>query len=328
MDLDALLESRPALALVDELAHSNAPGSRHPKRWMDVEDLLAAGIDVYTTVNIQHLESLNDVIASITRVRVRETVPDRVVEQADEVELIDLTPNDLLQRMRDGKIYGPHTAGRAMLHYFSPGNLTALRELALRQTAQQVDAQLVDHMKANAIAGPWAAGERVMVCLTLQDGDASLLRYGKRLADRLHAPWIVLHVETSRDLTDDARARMASQMHLAQSLGAETVTIPGHDVVLDALSFARAQNVTQIVAAHPAGSGWVGRLRQILGRSATERLIQRSDGFPVHVVPRSGEAVTGRLREKIKPSLSLIWAARPLCWRRWVWRCCCVRVLK
>ncbi|GBR15328.1 sensor histidine kinase [Asaia spathodeae] len=304
MDLDALLESRPALALVDELAHSNAPGSRHPKRWMDVEDLLAAGIDVYTTVNIQHLESLNDVIASITRVRVRETVPDRVVEQADEVELIDLTPNDLLQRMRDGKIYGPHTAGRAMLHYFSPGNLTALRELALRQTAQQVDAQLVDHMKANAIAGPWAAGERVMVCLTLQDGDASLLRYGKRLADRLHAPWIVLHVETSRDLTDDARARMASQMHLAQSLGAETVTIPGHDVVLDTLSFARAQNVTQIVAAHPAGSGWIGRLRQILGRSTTERLIQRSDGFPVHVVPRSGEAVTGRLREKIRPSLS------------------------
>ncbi|MCP1239194.1 sensor histidine kinase KdpD [Acetobacter lovaniensis] len=287
MDLDAILARAPGIVVVDELAHTNAPGSRHPKRWMDVEELLAACIDVLTTVNIQHLESLNDIIASITRIRVRETVPDRVIERADEVELIDLTPNDLLQRMRDGKIYAEHTAGRAMLHYFSPGNLTALRELALRQTAQQVDAQLVDHMKANAIAGPWAAGERIMVCLTLQDGDASLLRYGKRLADRLHAPWSVLHVETSRDLTDTARARMASQMHLAQSLGAETVTIPGQDVALDAVAYARAQNVTQIVAAHPAGRGWSGRVRQWLGRATTERLIQCSQGFPVHVVPRS-----------------------------------------
>ncbi|RUT24892.1 two-component sensor histidine kinase [Asaia sp. W19] len=304
LDLDAVLARRPRLVLIDEYAHSNVPGSRHPKRWMDVEEILQAGIDVFTTVNIQHLESLNDVVASITRIRVRETVPDKVVEQADELELIDLTPNDLLQRMRDGKIYGAPMAGRAMLHYFSPGNLTALRELALRQTAQQVDAQLVDHMKANAIAGPWAAGERVMVCLTLEDGDTGLLRYGKRLADRLHAPWIVLHVETSRDLTEDARARMASQMHLAQSLGAETVTVPGHDIALDALAYAKAQNVTQIVAAHPAGTNWIGRLRQILGRSTTERLIQRSEGFPVHVVPRSGEAVTGRLRERVRPRLS------------------------
>lgn len=304
MDLDAILLRHPAVVLVDELAHSNAPGSRHPKRWMDVEELLAAGIDVFTTVNIQHLESLNDVVASITRVRVRETVPDRVIENADELELVDLTPTDLLQRMRDGKIYAAHTAGRAMLHYFSPGNLTALRELALRQTAQQVDAELVDHMKANAIAGPWAAGERVMVCLTLQDGDAGLVRYGKRLADRLHAPWIVLHVETSRDLTDEARARMASQMHLAQTLGAETVTLPGHDIALDALAYARAQNVTQIVAAHPAGTGWVGRIRQILGRSTTERLIQRSENFPVHVVPRSGEAMDRKIHEGAPPRLS------------------------
>ena len=304
MDLDAILQRCPALILVDELAHSNVPGSRHPKRWMDVEELLCAGIDVFTTVNIQHLESLNDIVASITRVRVRETVPDHVIENADEVELVDLTPGDLLQRMRDGKIYAAHTAGRAMLHYFSPGNLTALRELALRQTAQQVDAQLVDHMKANAIAGPWAAGERVMVCLTLQDGDAGLVRYGKRLADRLHAPLIVLHVETSRDLTDEVRARMASQMHLAQSLGAETVTLPGHDIALDALAYARAQNVTQIVAAHPAGTGWLGRLRQLLGRSTTERLIQRSENFPVHVVPRSGETMGHRIHERAPPGLS------------------------
>lgn len=296
MDLDAVLRRAPRVVAVDELAHTNASGSRHPKRWMDVEELLAAGIDVLTTVNIQHLESLNDIVASITRIRVRETVPDLVVGNADEVELVDLTPNDLLRRMRDGKIYAEHTAGRAMLHYFSPSNLTALRELALRQTAQQVDAQLVDHMKANAIAGPWAAGERIMVCLTLQDGDASLLRYGKRLADRLHAPWIVLHVETNRDLSDAARARMASQMHLAQSLGAETVTIPGQDVALDTVDYARMQNVTQIVAAHPAGHGWSGRIRQWLGRATTERLIQCAQGFPVHVVPRSpgDDAVTER----------------------------------
>lgn len=287
MGLDAVLRRAPCVAAVDELAHTNVPGSRHPKRWMDVEELLAAGIDVLTTVNIQHLESLNDIVASITRIRVRETVPDHVIGDADEVELIDLTPNDLLQRMRDGKIYAEHTAGRAMLHYFSPGNLTALRELALRQTAQQVDAQLVDHMKANAIVGPWAAGERIMVCLTLQDGDASLLRYGKRLADHLHAPWIVLHVETNRDLSDAARATMASQMHLAQSLGAELVTIPGQDVALDAVAYARTQNVTQIVAAHPVGRGWSARVRQWLGRSTTERLIQFAQGFPVHVVPRS-----------------------------------------
>lgn len=302
MDLDAVLRRAPRIVAVDELAHTNAPGSRHPKRWMDVEELLAAGIDVLTTVNIQHLESLNDIVASITRIRVRETVPDHVIGNADEVELIDLTPNDLLQRMRDGKIYAEHTAGRAMLHYFSPGNLTALRELALRQTAQQVDAQLVDHMKANAIVGPWAAGERIMVCLTLQDGDASLLRYGKRLADRLHAPWIVLHVETNRDLSDAARTKMASQMHLAQSLGAETVTIPGQDVALDAIAYARTQNVTQIVAAHPVGHGWRGRIRQWLGSSTTERLIQFAQGFPVHVVPRSpGEDATIEQPPNTKP---------------------------
>ncbi|APH55967.1 Sensor protein kdpD [Granulibacter bethesdensis] len=291
MDLDAILHRAPQTVLVDELAHGNVPGSRHPKRWMDVEELISAGIDVLTTVNIQHLESLNDIVASITRIRVRETVPDRVLSEADEIELVDLTPNDLLQRMRDGKIYAPQAAGRAMLHYFSPGNLTALRELALRQTAQQVDAQLLDHMKANAISGPWAAGERIMVWLTLQDRDASLLRYGRRLADHLHAPWIVLHVETGRDITEDARARMAGQMHLAQSLGAETVTIPGQDEALDALAYARAHNVTQIVAAHPDGHAgrmhWYQRVARWFSRSMTNRLIRAGGSFPIHIVARS-----------------------------------------
>ena len=169
MDLDALLARRPQLALVDELAHTNAPGSRHPKRYMDVEELIAAGIDVYTTLNVQHVESLNDVVARITRIRVRETVPDSIIDKADDIEVIDLTPDDLIQRLRDGKVYVPHQAERAVRHYFSHGNLTALRELALRRTAQRVDAQMVRYMQAHAIPGPWAAGERVLACI---GGDA------------------------------------------------------------------------------------------------------------------------------------------------------------
>ena len=154
MDLDALLARRPQLALVDELAHTNAPGSRHPKRYMDVEELIAVGIDVYTTLNVQHIESLNDVVARITRIRVRETVPNSIIDKADDIELIDLTPDDLIQRLKDGKVYVPHQAERAIRHYFSPGNLTALRELALRRTAQRVDEQMVSYMQAHAIPGP------------------------------------------------------------------------------------------------------------------------------------------------------------------------------
>ena len=161
MDIDAILARKPALVLVDELAHTNAPGSRHAKRYQDVEEILAAGIDVYSTLNIQHVESLNDVVAQITRIRVRETVPDSVIDTAAEIEVIDLTPDDLIQRLREGKVYVAKTANRALGHYFSAGNLTALRELALRRTAQRVDAQLLDHMQAHAIQGPWAAGDRV-----------------------------------------------------------------------------------------------------------------------------------------------------------------------
>ena len=221
MDLDALLARRPALALVDELAHTNAPGSRHPKRYLDVEELLAAGIDVYPTLNIQHVESLNDVVARITRIRVRETVPDGVLDQADEIEVIDLTPDDLMQRLREGKVYVPQTAARALDHYFSPGNLTALRELALRRTAQRVDAQMLDHMQAHAISGPWAAGERVLVCVAGSGAGAALVRYGRRVAERLRAPWTALHVEPPRrsgpaEAADD---RVADALRLAERLG-------------------------------------------------------------------------------------------------------------
>src|SRR6187402_1092059 len=210
MDLDAIIARRPQLVLVDELAHTNAPGSRHPKRYLDVEELLDHGINVYSTVNIQHIESLNDVVAQITHVRVRETVPDSIFDRADAVELVDLTPDDLIQRLKEGKVYVPGQAQRALEHFFSPTNLTALRELALRRTADRVDEQLLSEMQARAISGPWAAGERILVCVNEDVRAASLVRYTKRLADRLHAPWTALYVETLRSaqFTEDQRDRV------------------------------------------------------------------------------------------------------------------------
>src|SRR5882724_9696360 len=227
MDLDAIIARHPQIVLVDELAHTNAPGSRHPKRYLDVEELLSHGIDVYTAVNIQHIESLNDVVAQITHVRVRETVPDSVFDRADAVELVDLTPDDLIQRLKEGKVYVPKQAERALEHFFSPANLTALRELALRRTAERVDEQLLTHMQANAIAGPWAAGERILVCLSEDPRAAGLVRYAKRLADRLHAPWTAVSIETrqSLQLTDEQRDRLADTLRLAETLGGEALTI-------------------------------------------------------------------------------------------------------
>src|ERR1700728_2418108 len=229
MDLDAIIARHPQIVLVDELAHTNAEGSRHPKRYLDVEELMSHGIDVYTTVNIQHIESLNDVVAQITHVRVRETVPDAVFDRADAVELVDLTPDDLIQRLKEGKVYVPKQAERALEHFFSPANLTALRELALRRTAERVDEQLLTHMQANAIAGPWAAGESILVCLSEDPRAAGLVRYTKRLADRLHAPWTAISIETRRSLqlTDEQRDRLADTLRLAEALGAEALTIPG-----------------------------------------------------------------------------------------------------
>src|SRR6476660_7723167 len=214
MDLDALIARRPQIALVDELAHTNAPGSRHPKRYLDVEELLSHGIDVYTAVNIQHIESLNDVVAQITHVRVRETVPDSVFDQADAVELIDLTPDDLIERLKEGKVYVPKQAERALEHFFAPANLTALRELALRRTADRVDEQLLSQMRARAIEGPWAAGERLLVCVSEDPRAAGLVRYSKRLADRLHAPFTALYVEGpgSLQLNDEQRDRIADTL--------------------------------------------------------------------------------------------------------------------
>ncbi|MBV8890165.1 MAG: sensor histidine kinase KdpD [Alphaproteobacteria bacterium] len=297
MDLDALLARRPGLALVDELAHTNASGSRHPKRYQDVEELLAAGIDVYATLNIQHVESLNDVVAKITRIRVRETVPDSVIDGADDIEIIDLTPEDLVQRLKEGKVYVPHQAERAMRHYFSPGNLTALRELALRRTAQRVDEQMVDYMRGHAISGPWAAGERLLAFIDGEPGSTALVRHARRLADRLHAPWTVLNIETVSPgkVDEQALKRVAEALRLAQRLGGEAVTLPGQNVATAVSDYARANNFTQVVIARERRPYWATFLR----RSMTRQLIRAADGFSVHVIPSlTEEPETGERQER------------------------------
>jgi two-component system, OmpR family, sensor histidine kinase KdpD len=282
MDLDGILARRPAIVLVDELAHTNAPGSRHAKRYLDVEELLAAGIDVYTTLNIQHVDSLNDVVAKITRVRVRETVPDSIIDRADDIEIIDITPDDLIQRLKEGKVYVPRTAERAIRHYFSAGNLTALRELALRRTAQRVDEQLLSHMQAHAISGPWAASERLLVCVDENPNCASVVRYARRQAERLRARWTAIHVETTRALrlSEAERDRIADTLRLVEKLGGEAVTVPGGDIVESVVEHARANNVTHIVIAKSRHSRWA----ELLCGSMAHDLIRRAGDISVHVI--------------------------------------------
>lgn len=291
MDLDAVIARRPQIALVDELAHTNAPGSRHPKRYLDVEELLQHGIDVYTTVNIQHIESLNDVVAQITRVRVRETVPDSIFDRADAVELVDLTPEDLIQRLKEGKVYIPKQAERALEHFFSPANLTALRELAMRRTAERVDEQLLTEMQAHAIPGPWAAGERILVCVSEDPRAAGLVRYTKRLADRLHAPWTALYVETRRSLqlSEEEHDRIADTLRLAQALGGEPITIPGGDrgIAENVIAYAHANNITHIVIGKSTRSRWF----EILHGSVVHDLVRQAGNISVHVI--AGDEVAG-----------------------------------
>jgi two-component system sensor histidine kinase KdpD len=296
MDLDAIIARHPQIVLVDELAHTNIEGSRHPKRYLDVEELMSHGIDVYTTVNIQHIESLNDVVAQITHVRVRETVPDAVFDRADAVELVDLTPNDLIQRLKEGKVYVPPQAERALEHFFSPANLTALRELALRRTAERVDEQLLTEMQARAIQGPWAAGERILVCISEDPRCAGLVRYAKRLADRLHGPWTALYVEGRRtlQLTEVERDRIADTLRLAEALGGEAVTLPGSDrsIADDVIGYAQANNVTQIVIGKSSRTRWF----EMLHGSVVHDLVRRSGNISVQVI--AGDTIAGELIPK------------------------------
>ena len=281
-DIDAALQRRPALLLVDEFAHSNAPGSRHPKRWQDVEELLAAGIDVWTTLNVQHLESLVDVVWKITGVRQRETVPDSALSGADEIEVVDITPAELRHRLAEGKVYLPETAQQAAANFFRPENLTALRELALRRAARTVDDQLLGAMRRAGVEGPWAAGERIVVLVGEDAMGAALVRAGRRLAEMMDAPWTVVHVERpSRPPPGPGgRARLNEALRLAEQLGGVTQTLTGDDIVACVLDYAQRNNATQIVI----GKGRDNALRDLFGRSLAGALIRRARGAALHIV--------------------------------------------
>lgn len=282
MDIDAILARHPQLVLVDELAHTNAPGSRHPKRHQDVEELLAAGIDVYSTINIQHIESLNDVVASFTRVRVRETVPDGVLETA-EIEVVDLPPDELIERLKEGKVYIPEEATRALSHFFSKSNLSALRELALRRAAQAVDAQMLDYVRAHALAGSFAAGERVIVAVSELPNSIGLVRAAKRLADALRASWTALHIETRRthELGEEDRRRLNAAMALAAQLGAAIATIPAASVVEGMITYAREARATQIVVGKSSRSWWF----ELRHGSIVDTLVRDLTDVAIHVLP-------------------------------------------
>jgi len=287
-DLAAALARRPGLILVDELAHTNAPDCLHPKRWQDVQELLFAGIDVHTTLNVQHLESLNDVVARITGVRVRETVPDKLLEQADEVELVDLTPTELVDRLHQGKVYAPELAGRALEKFFNPGNLAALRELALRRTADRVDDQVIGYMRAHGIEGPWPVNERILVCIGRDPASMLAVRAGRRLADQLQAPWIALHIERpNAPLAAPGEADAAeAALKAATDLGARVERVAGHDLPGEILRFARRNNISQIVISR-SRSSWV---KEILRRSLPHELVRRSNGIAVHVLTQGAAA--------------------------------------
>jgi two-component system sensor histidine kinase KdpD len=280
-DLDAALARRPELVLVDELAHTNAEGSRHPKRFQDVEELLDAGIDVFSTMNVQHVESLNDVIAKITGVVVRETVPDSVLERAHELKLVDLPPDDLLERLHEGKVYVPAQAQRAIENFFRKGNLIALRELSLRKTAERVDAQMRAFRAAQGIEQTWAATEQILVCVSPSPFSARLVRAARRMAGALHAHWYAVFVEPHgpRALSEKDRVRLSKNLRLAEQLGAEVVTLSGESTTDEILRFARERNITKIIAGKPIAHRFVDRFRQ----SFVDRLIRGGGDIDVYV---------------------------------------------
>jgi two-component system sensor histidine kinase KdpD len=283
-DLDAALARKPALILVDELAHTNAEGLRHAKRWQDVSELLDAGIDVATTINVQHVESLNDVVAQIVGITVRETVPDSIVERADEIELVDLPPDDLLQRLREGKVYVPAQAREAAERFFRRENLVALRELALRQTAARVGAQARVERAGRGDTRPWVTTERILVCVGPSPLSARVVRTARRMAAAAQADWVAVNVELPNQ-GEAARAQMRRNLKLAERLGAETTVLSGEHFADEILAFAQQRNVTKIVIGKPARSRW----RDWLHRSPVDELIRRSGEIDVHVVKGEGE---------------------------------------
>jgi len=309
-DLDAALARKPALLLVDELAHTNAPGSRHSKRWQDVLDLLDAGIDVWTTLNVQHVESLGDVIQQITGVKVRETVPDAVLDRADDIELVDLSPDELLQRLSEGKVYVPDQASRAAQNFFQRGNLLALRELALRRAAERVDADVLAYRREHGIETPWPTRERIVVCVGPSPGSERLIRATKRMAESLRATWTAAHVEVigSSPLGERDRERLEAHLRLAESLRGDVVRLRGHNVADALLTYARGHNVTRIVAGKPTHSRWRDRLRG----SMLDDLIRGSGPIEISVIaPLESEPpppeLLVRAGERVEPR-AYLWA--------------------
>jgi two-component system sensor histidine kinase KdpD len=288
IDLDAVLKRHPDVALVDELAHTNAPGLRHAKRVQDVEELLEAGIDVHTTLNIQHVESQNDIVYQITGVRVRETVPDRILETADEIEVVDLPPEELLHRFRDGKVYVPPKAEQAMQRFFRKGNLLGLRELVLRYTARKVDKDMRSYMETHDILGPWPAGSRLMVCISTSQHSMHLARIGQRMAADLDAEWFAVYVDSPQDveLSNQAREQLTRNLWLAEELGAKVEILTGHNVDEEILSFARTHNITLIIVGLPRKRGW----RRMLRGSVVNQLTQSSGPIHVLVIGSSGSS--------------------------------------
>lgn len=291
MDLDAVLRRQPQLVLVDELAHTNIPESRHFKRYQDVEELLSAGIDVYTTVNVQHLESMNDVVRQITGITVQETIPDRLMDEADEIEVIDLPPDELIQRLHEGRVYVPEQAARAIEKFFRKGNLTALREISLRRAAERVDNQMRSYMRAQSIPGPWPAGDRILVCLSSHPLGERLVRAGRRLADDLNAEWIVLFVETPGHLhmPVENRDRIQRNLNLAEQMGARVENVSGANVAETVLLYARRHNITKIIAGKPLRPRWYELLR---GGSVVDQIIHESGNIDVYVVSEEAEQRT------------------------------------
>jgi len=306
-DLDAALARKPELILVDELAHSNVQGSRHLKRWQDVQELLDAGIDVYTTVNVQHLESLNDVVGQITGIRVWETVPDRVFDLADEVTLVDLPAEELLDRLREGKVYLPHQAENAVRNFFRKGNLIALRELALRRTADRVDAQMREYRADQSIERIWQARERIIVCVGAGPESAMLVRSAARLAASLKADWLAVYVETPKlqRLPDAIRKRTLDALKLASELGAETVTLQGPEATPTLIAYARMRNVSKLIVGATPTSDWYGWLR----RSTGERLIRAARDIDVTLVNSGSVRETAERREEVARFSGIIGAS-------------------
>ncbi len=308
MDIDAVLQRNPRLVLVDELAHTNAPGSRHAKRYQDVEELLDRGINVYTTLNIQHIESLNDVVAQITGTKVRETIPDGVIDAVTDIELIDLPPDELINRLQEGKVYIPDQAQRAIQKFFRKGNLTALRELTMRRAAERVDDQMRAYMRTRLIPGPWPASERLLVCISPGALGERLIHTARRLADELNAEWFAIYVETPDQarLSQEQRDQVARSLRLAEELGAKTTSLPGQSVAETVMEYAHRLNVTKVIAGKPIHSRWIEFLRG----SVVDHLIRLSGSIDVYVISSEAVPSTKKVLEAWRPH-------RP--WPRYFW---------